>query len=440
MNFEGILRHHFASIWHSSFVHNVTLVATGTAGAQAISMAFAPLITRIYGPEAFGLLGVFTALTSILAPIAAFTYPVAIVLPKNDIDALGIVRLSFYLSLAISALFALAIWAGGNWLTSILNAESIAAYLFLIPLVMLFSAWTQIGQQWLVRAEEFRLYARIAVIQSLLVNIAKTGFGWFNPIAAVLIIIATLGNLLNSVMLFIGAKIRYRDSPGHATDAVKTTIKQLALRHRDFPFYRTPKVIVDSMSAALPVLGLTALIGPTEAGFFSLAMSVLSMPVALIATSVEKVLYPKLSRAANESKKLTPLVLKSAMGLVLVSSLPFALIAILGPSLFEIVFGRNWGEAGVYSQWLVLWLFTSFVIRAFYCAVPVLSIQRENLIVDTVTLCLSVIAIIAGLIIFNDAVIAVAFYSIAGSIGRILLAALVIISLNRFDRSLKVYS
>ena len=39
------------------FVRNVVTVASGTAASQAIVMAFSPLITRIYGPEAFGLQG-----------------------------------------------------------------------------------------------------------------------------------------------------------------------------------------------------------------------------------------------------------------------------------------------------------------------------------------------------------------------------------------------
>jgi len=47
----------------SKFVRNVAIVATGTAGAQAITMAFSPINTRLYGPEAFGILGTFTAPT-----------------------------------------------------------------------------------------------------------------------------------------------------------------------------------------------------------------------------------------------------------------------------------------------------------------------------------------------------------------------------------------
>ena len=72
----------FKQLGQSKFVRNVAIVATGTAGAQAITMAFAPIITRIYGPEAFGLLGTFMAILAVLTPVAALTYPIAIVLPR----------------------------------------------------------------------------------------------------------------------------------------------------------------------------------------------------------------------------------------------------------------------------------------------------------------------------------------------------------------------
>ena len=50
----------------SQFIRNVVVVASGAAGAQIITMLFMPLITRLYGAEAFGLLGVFTAVLTVL--------------------------------------------------------------------------------------------------------------------------------------------------------------------------------------------------------------------------------------------------------------------------------------------------------------------------------------------------------------------------------------
>lgn len=114
-------RHVLGRVRHSRFVRNVVLVASGTAGAQAISLAFAPVITRIYGPEAFGLLGTFTALVSVAAPAAALAFPIAIVLPKDDRDALGLVRLSLVLSLAVALLATILLALGGDWLGAVLG-------------------------------------------------------------------------------------------------------------------------------------------------------------------------------------------------------------------------------------------------------------------------------------------------------------------------------
>ncbi len=77
------------------FVRNVVTVASGSAASQAIVMAFSPLITRLYGPEAFGLQGVFTSVAGLLIVVAAMGYPTAIVLPRHDADALGRLQVGY---------------------------------------------------------------------------------------------------------------------------------------------------------------------------------------------------------------------------------------------------------------------------------------------------------------------------------------------------------
>src|SRR5699024_644971 len=114
---------------NSHFVRNVALVATGTAGAQAITMAFYPAITRLYGPEAFGMLGTFTAALAIVTPIAALTYPIAIVLPKKDDDARGIAKLSLLLAFFISLAVAVVLLFWGQAIARLLYLQAIAPYL-----------------------------------------------------------------------------------------------------------------------------------------------------------------------------------------------------------------------------------------------------------------------------------------------------------------------
>ena len=78
-------------IWRSRFARNVAVVASGTAAAQAITMAFAPLITRIYGPEAFGLLGTFMAVVAVAIPVAVLVCLITTFLQRNHRDAVGLV-------------------------------------------------------------------------------------------------------------------------------------------------------------------------------------------------------------------------------------------------------------------------------------------------------------------------------------------------------------
>lgn len=68
---------------NNKFIKSVMVVMSGTIAAQAITLLCAPIITRLYGPEAYGILGVFNAVLNIITPIAALTYPIAIVLSEK---------------------------------------------------------------------------------------------------------------------------------------------------------------------------------------------------------------------------------------------------------------------------------------------------------------------------------------------------------------------
>jgi O-antigen/teichoic acid export membrane protein len=85
--------HHFSK---RPFIRNVATVAGGTVASHAILIAFSPLITRLYGAAAYGILGVFMFIVVVMGAIAAMTYPVAIVLPKSDAEAAGLARLSIW--------------------------------------------------------------------------------------------------------------------------------------------------------------------------------------------------------------------------------------------------------------------------------------------------------------------------------------------------------
>jgi O-antigen/teichoic acid export membrane protein len=400
----------------SKFVHNVAVLTTGTVGAQVVNMAFSPVLTRLYGPEAFGLLGTFMAVAAVVAPVAALTYPIAIVLPRTDEDAKGLAWLSLYIALTMAALVALVLLLAGDRLVDRLQVQAIRPFIWLMPLVIVFSAWYQIRQQWLIRKKQFRIAARVAVLQALIVNGVKSGAGLFKPLAAVLIVLYTFGQALHALMLAIGggkAEPRNRDAE---KPSPKTPLRQLAKKHGDFPLYRAPQVFINAVSQSLPVLMLAALFGPASAGFYTICKKVLSMPSHLIGKSVADVFYPRINDAARNGENLTRLILKATLSLGIVGFVPFAVVVAFGPRRVGVVFGEEGAVAGEYARWLAVWMFPAFMNRPSVAAMPVLRLQGFFLIYEIVSVVMRVIALMVGFYLFKNDVTAISLFSLAGLI------------------------
>lgn len=401
----------------SKFVRNVVLVASGTAGAQAIAMALSPIITRLYGPEAFGLLGTFMATLGVVTPIAALAYPIAIVLPKSDDDAKGLAKLSFRIALVIALAFSFILLIAGNQIATVLGMQAIASFMLLIPLAMFFSALQQIMQQWLIRKKQFKVMARIAVSQSFILNGSKIGVGWYWPIGPVLIILATLGNMLYAVQLWFGAK-KCADNVGRIDSpaASEVDLKALAYKHRDFPYYRAPQVFINALSQSLPVLMLASFFGPTSAGFYAIGRTVLGVPSTLLGKAVADVFYPKIAEAANRNENLYRPIYKATFALAGVGIIPYGAIFLFGPWLFSFVFGEEWLLAGEYARWLSAWLYFAFMNRPSVAALAVLNMQGFFLVYEIVSLTLRAASLYVGFAILKDDLQAVILFSISGVI------------------------
>ena len=413
----------------SKFVRNVAIVATGTAGAQAITIAFAPLITRLYGPEAFGILGTFMALLNVVIPVAALSYPIAIVLPKDDSDAKGIARLSAYIALSIAGCLSLFLLIGGNWLVDILRVQEISSFIFLIPLVILFGAFVQITRQWLIRKKQFGITARVDVFKSFTVNAAKVGFGFFYPFAAVLIIFATIGYAIQAILLGVGIKrSNIYKNPNLYEKSTKPNLLNLAKRHYDFPLYRTPQVFINAISISLPVLMLSAFFGPASAGFYMLAKKLLGLPSMLIGKSVGEVFYPRITEAFQKDENLTRLIMKATFSLVAVGFLPFIIVVVYGPTLFGFIFGSGFLTAGEYARWLSVMLFFQFINKPAIATIPVIGLQKGFIIYEVISTSSKLIALYIGFVLFEFDKVAIALFSIFGAITYIILIIWVIYS------------
>ena len=58
----------------ASFAGDVLKLVSGTTFAQLLAILAAPVLTRLYAPDAFGILALFSSITGILGVIACLRY------------------------------------------------------------------------------------------------------------------------------------------------------------------------------------------------------------------------------------------------------------------------------------------------------------------------------------------------------------------------------
>lgn len=423
----------------SRLLRNILTVASGTAGAQALTLLFMPLITRIFGPQAYGVLGTFLSVTMMLIPVAALTYPMAIALPRRDADARGLARLALLLALLMALLMAAFLLLFGEALTNRLQMQMIQPFLLLIPFVMFSGAALEICQQWLFRTQRFHVTASVAVGHSMLFNSLRTLAGLVQSSALVLVCSTALQHALHAALL--GLAMRRAAPPVETAErqgrgageghAEQPGLLALARRHRDFPLFRAPVTLINAVSQHLPTLVLAAYFGPVAAGFFALCRQAMSVPTNLIGKSVADVYYPRISRAINDDEPVAGMLIKATAALALVGLVPFSLVVMFGPSLFALVFGEQWRVAGEYASWLALAEYLVFVSRPCVVAIPALSLQGQFLIFELFSTSLRVVALFTGAVVAGSALATVQAFSAAGVLIYLALVVIVVYQARR---------
>lgn len=412
-------------LYKSGFIRNVIILTTGTASAQIISFIFSPIITRIYGPENYGIMGSFMAIVTIFAPVAALTYPVSIVLPKDREEAKDLVKLSLLSTILISVILGSILLLFHTKIISIFNLEEISSFLFLVPITVFFAGLSQIIEQWLIRTKKFTISAKVLFLQSLIQNSLKTGIGYFHPIATVLIIVSAFSETIKVILsTFFTKDLRFKTF--YSLNIKKTSsFIRLAKKYRDFPLFRAPQVLINAFSQSLPIIMLTSFFGPASVGFYSISRTVLTMPISLIGKSIGDVFYPRISEAANKGENISILIKRATFSLAVLGIIPFAFIIITGPWLFSFIFGEQWEMAGHYSRWIAIWMFFMFINRPSIQALPILKMQKFHLLYTIISLFVQVGALAIGYYVFSNDFISISFFSISGAILYLILIIII---------------
>lgn len=337
----------------ASFARSVGVLVGGTAGAQVLAVLAAPLLTRLYTPEDFGLLAVYASLLGLVAVIASLRYELAIPLPECDTEAANLVALSLLLVVVNTVFFGALTLLLRQPIANALGVPALAAYLWLLPLGVLAGGIYNVFNYWAVRSKHFGMIASTRVTQSLaglLIQLSTFKFGGIGLLFGQLV-----GQSAGSFKM-VSHAIR--------SDGFKLVswsgIKQAARRYQRFPIFSTWEGFLNTAGLQLPPLLFAFLFGPAVAGMYSLANRVLSLPLSLIGSAIGQVFFSS-AADARRNGQLGPLVVQLHTRLAHIGLPPALLMMLVGADLFALVFGSEWRQAGEFAQWMVPWLYLVFV-------------------------------------------------------------------------------
>jgi O-antigen/teichoic acid export membrane protein len=425
----------FQQLVRNSFIRDIFTVASGTVAAQAITICAIPFITRLYGPEAFGVLGTFMSFSSILAAVAALALPHAIVLPRDDAVSFRLAQLSLYIGIIFTAIVTLVLSLLGPELLAVIDLEVIAKYIYLIPIFIMITVLNLVVSQWMARMQAFKLLSKVVVGQAIFVSILKIMLGAICPLAIILIISNILAMLVQVASLLLGFRERLKVTLDESTKNVSPKLLTVLKDYRDFPRFRTPQILLFVLSNSFPVLILATFYGSAAVGFYSLAYSVLSIPANLIGTSVSQVFYPKISKRFQKGEPILELLTTTTFGMAVLGIGPCLLVVVLGPYLFEAVFGAEWEKAGVYAQWFAAWLFLGYLIKPAVAVISVLRLQKGLLFYEVISTFIKLGTLTYGYYLYESDVAVIALFSMSGVIAYVCLMTWVVLSVKKHDRS-----
>lgn len=330
------------------FTRHVAILMTTSVASQAIGLAAAPILTRLYSPGDFGLLGVYASLLAFLAVVISLRYEYAIPLPKRNEDAAALVLLALAMIPVSAALSGLAVWFFQEQIILWAGVPELAPYLWILPVSVLPVGIYQILNFWGLRKQSFGAIARTRLTQS--VGCAGTQIALF-PFGPIGLLLGHLFGRAAGIGTFATMAVR---QDGHTFRGVNLRdLVRVAARYRRFPQVSCFSGLLSTSAFQLPLLLLATAYGPIVAGQFALVQRVIGWPMAILGRGVAQVYVAECASMARTSpKSLRQLYLDSSRKLALAAVLPMAFLVVFGPWLMPFVFGEKWADAGRYTQLL----------------------------------------------------------------------------------------
>lgn len=346
-------------------LRSIATLAVVTALSQVSYLALAPVLSRLYGPEQFGVYGAVVALGALLSVVASLRYEQAMMLPDDRDDAVRLGVASCVLATFVCGVAAVLWELVHARFTGLSLSRGMGHAAILLGWL---SALAQVG---IVALSRNRRYGRMGInafIQQGSMALVAIALAAWPAMASHGLVTA---RLLTKAAAAVNTITNVRALPGLIVQAMRGSgarVWALLREHRAFALYNTPFVLLVNASREFLILVLMAFHQPAAAGAYAMTRTVILAAPQFLSSSMSQVFYRE-AVSYGDDPRFPRFTLAAMTALARVGAPMFALLALWGPDMFAVVFGAPWVEAGRYaallSQVALLAILTSWSLRIF---------------------------------------------------------------------------
>jgi len=340
----------------SLFVKHVSSLGAGTIVAHLITLAFSPVITRIFTAVEIGEFALFHSIVVLLSVGATLTYEYAIVLPDNEKTARNLFLSGFFFTLIFSVLLLIAIAFGYNFIAAWMDISVVL--LLLIPPGVFANSLLNLVTNWFMRRTKYTDLSKAKITQSSAMGVIQVGLGLLS-FTGIGLIAGHIGGRISYVIYQF--QKQWKDLKYLFSAVNRTQIAETAREYSKQPKFVLAATLLSIGAIEAPVFLIGYLFDRELLGFYGLAFRVVSAPIALIGVSVGHVFFQQLADRKNRNQKVTAFLLKTWGALFLVGIVPFTVLFFFAEPIFSFVFGADWKTAGTVAAILAPLLFVQLL-------------------------------------------------------------------------------
>ncbi len=402
----------------TSFVSNVFKIASGSFFGQFILFATSPIITRIYEPKVFGLFATYNAIVKLVSAIAPMRYEMALVISKKNKDSNHLA----FLSIACVCIIVIIIFLFHIVLQGFASENQLVivyiSYPFYVCSGIFFWGILNVLIAIETRRSNFMNIASFKFIKPSFSSFSQIFYGLIFKSSEYGLFIGDLIGSFSCILFLLVKTSKNRMINNMKSLSIADTFKMMK-RYKKFPIYGTWSILVSSLMLQLPILIISNYYSLSIVGLFALANRMLQMPMALFNSGLSQVFLKSASEDISK-KNIKALVSKILPRLIMLGLLPLMLLSLIGEELFSMIFGNQWGEAGLYAQILSIWCFSAFLVQPLAHIINVFEKQKEGLIINIIRLAIRIGTLIYCVSIKINIIETIIYFSLAGAFSNFL--------------------